>query len=131
MKLEPPKHHLELQNPREALQTCGPEFGHFDHLRAVIDWTKGGTTSHHSATRTGLGGAPPPDSHAGQISRPTAAGRFRIGPAKRRRRAPWVTGIFLIFWPFQAISGHPIAPFHHFWTPELISVVHFCRFLTV
>ena len=27
-----PKHHFELQNPREALQTCGPELGHFEPL---------------------------------------------------------------------------------------------------
>ena len=32
MKPLPPKHHFELQNPREALQTCGPELGHFEPL---------------------------------------------------------------------------------------------------
>ena len=42
--------------------------------------------------------------------------------AKRRRRPPWVTGNFLIFWPFQAISSQPIAHFNHFWTP----LTNFC-----
>ena len=80
------------------------------------DWTKGGTTGHHSATRSGLTGAPPPDEHADEISRQAAGGRARIGPAKRRR-PPWVTEVFPLFRPFQAISGRPIDHFHHFWTP--------------
>ena len=66
-----------------------------------------------------------PDEADREISRPTATGRAGIGPAKRRRRPPWVTGNFLIFRPFLAISGHPIAPFHYFWTPELISMILF------
>ena len=79
----------------------------------------GGVTGNPPCTCAGQGGAPPPDSHAGQISRPTAAGRSRIGPAKRRRRRrrpPWVTRRFLIFRPFQTIFGQPIPPSHHFWT---------------
>ena len=63
-----------------------------------------------------------PDEARREISRPTASERAEFEPAKRRRRPPWVTGNFLIFCPFQAISGHPIAPFHRFWTP----LTHFC-----
>ena len=73
---------------------------------------------HHYYTHAGQGGAPPPNDLDRKISRPTAAGRAGIGPAKRRRRPPWVTGNFLIFRPFPASSGHVIAPFHHFWTLE-------------
>ena len=87
-----------------------------NHLRAVRFWAVRGVTGHPPCTRAGQGGAPPPDGHAGQISLPTAVGRARIGPAKRRQRPPWITGFFLIFRPFQAISGQPIPPSHHFWT---------------
>ena len=41
----------------------------------------GGASGHHLATRADQGGAPPPDDHRREISRPTAAGRARIGPA--------------------------------------------------
>ena len=78
------------------------------------DRTRRGTTDGSYCTCARQGGAQPPDGHAGQISRPTVAGRAGIGPAKRRRRPPWVTCIFLVFRPFQAISGHPIAPSRHF-----------------
>ena len=110
MKPQPPKHYFELQNPREALRTCGPELGHFDHLRAMGDWTKGGTTGHHIATRAGLGGAPPPDDHAGEISRRAATGLSRIEPAKRRRKPPWVTGVFPLFSHFRPAHSS-IPPF--------------------
>ena len=86
------------------------------------DWTKRGTTGHYHCTRAGQMGGGQPDEVGRKISQPTAAGRAGIGPAKRRQRPPWVTGNFLIFRPFQAISGHPIAPLHHFWTLW----THFC-----
>ena len=38
------------------------------------DWTKGGTTGHHTATGAGQGGAPPPNEAGREISRPTDAG---------------------------------------------------------
>ena len=85
-------------------------------------WTKRGIIGHPHATRTVQGEARPPDDHAGKISRPAVAGRTKIGPAKRRRRPPWVTRSFLIFRPFQAISGQPITPSHYFWT----LLTHFC-----
>ena len=77
---------------------------------------KRGVTGQPPTTRAGQGGAPPSDDHAGQISRPAAAGRARIGPTKRRRRPPWVISFLLIFQPFQAISDESIPSFHHFWT---------------
>ena len=46
-------------------------------------------------------GQPPPDA---------------LGSGQRRRRPPWVTGLFLTFRPFQAISVQPISPSHNFWT---------------
>ena len=39
------------------------------------DWTKGGTIGHQSATRSGPGGAPPPDEAGREISRLTDVGR--------------------------------------------------------
>ena len=69
-------------------------------------WTKGGTTGRPPATRARQGGRGHPDDAGREVSRPTAAGRARIRPAKRRRRPPWNTGFILIFRPFQAISGH-------------------------
>ena len=41
----------------------------------------GDVSSHPLATRAGQGGAPPQDDHLREISRPTAAGHTRIGPA--------------------------------------------------
>ena len=92
-----------------------PSWVILNHLRVVGVWTKRGTTGRPPETRSIHGGTPPPDDHAGQISRPTAAGCAWIGPAKRRRRPPWVTGHFMIFRPFQAIFSQHIAPSHHFW----------------
>ena len=42
----------------------------------------GADSRHHYCTRAKQGGAPPPDDLGREISRPTAAGRTRIGPAK-------------------------------------------------
>ena len=74
------------------------------------DWTKRGTTGHYHCTRAEQVGGGHRDDHAGEISRPSVAGRARIWPAKRRRRPPWVTGNFLIFRPFPA-------------TPYLLSII--------
>ena len=41
----------------------------------------GADSCHHYSTRVGQGGAPPPDDLGRKISRPTVAGRARIGPA--------------------------------------------------
>ena len=94
-----------------------PSWVILNHLRAIGFWTKGGDSGHPQCTRADLGGAPPSDDHAGEISRRVAAGRARIEPAKQRRQPPWVTGNFPLFRPFQAISGQPIPHFHHFLDP--------------
>ena len=41
----------------------------------------GADSGHHYCTHAGQGGAPPPDDLSRKISRPTAAGLARIGPA--------------------------------------------------
>ena len=79
-----------------------PNWVILNHLRVVGFWAVGGVTGHPPCTRASQRGAPPPDGHAGKISRPTAAGRTRIGPAKQRQRPPWITGPFFIFRPFPA-----------------------------
>ena len=89
-----------------------------NHLRAVGFWTTGGNFGHPLCTRTGLGGAPPLDDHAGEISRRAAAERSRI----RRRWPPWVTGNFPLFRPFQA-GLYLLSTI--FGPSELISVVLF------
>ena len=84
--------------------------GSFEPLQAVEDCTKGGAAGHHCATRAGLGGAPPPDEAGHEISRPTDARRAGIWPEKTTAAASVCRRIF-------RFSGHPIAHFHHFWTP--------------
>ena len=42
----------------------------------------GADSGHQHCTRAGQRGGGRPDNHAGKISRPAAAGRARIGPAK-------------------------------------------------
>ena len=78
-------------------------------------WTKGGTTSRPATTRAGQGGGGHPNDPAGKFSRPTAAGRAGIRPAKRQRRPPWVIGFRLIF---STISGH-FRPTHRSFPPFL------------
>ena len=76
------------------------------------DWTKGGTTSHHSATRAGLGGAPPPDEAGREISRPTDAGRAGIWAEKTTAAASTCRRVFRFFVHFRPpYSSFP--PFLH------------------
>ena len=71
------------------------------------DWTKRGTTSHHSATRAGLGGAPPLEEAGREISRPTDAGRAGIWPEKTTAAASVCRRIF-------RFSGHFRPPYSSF-----------------
>ena len=71
------------------------------------DWTKGGTTGHQSATRAGLGGAPPPDEAGREISRPIDAGRAGIWPEKTTTVASVYRRIFQFF-------GHLRPPYSSF-----------------
>ena len=70
----------------------------------------GGTFGHHLATCVGQGGAPPPDDHRLEISRPTAAGRSRIWPAN-------ATAAATVGRRISSFSGHfgpthtPLPPF--------------------
>ena len=72
----------------KTLQNREHQVGPFDHLRAVGVWNKGGTTGHHTATRAGQGGAPPPDEANREISRPTDAGHAGIWPENTTAAAP-------------------------------------------
>ena len=67
------------------------------------DCTKRGTTGHGYCTRAGGMGGEHPDEAGREISRPTAAGRAGIGPAKRAAAATVSHRKFPVFWPF---SGH-------------------------
>ena len=49
----------------------------------------GADSGHHYYTCTGQGGVPPPDNLGRKISRPTAAGRARIGPANAAAATNW------------------------------------------
>ena len=73
-----PKTPLELPKPHKSSPNLWTRVRSFGPLRAMGDWTKEGTTGHHSATRTGLGGAPPPEEAGREISRPTDSGRTGI-----------------------------------------------------
>ena len=75
------------------------------------DWTKGGHTGHHTATRAGQGGALPPDEADREISRPTDARRVRIWPEKTTT----ATSICLRIFRF---SGH-FKPPHRSFPPFL------------
>ena len=79
------------------------------------DWTKRGTTGQYHCTCAGHVGGGRRDDHAGEISRSAADGCAEIGLAKRRRRLPWVTGHFVIFF---AISDH-FKPPHSSFPPFL------------
>ena len=77
-------------------------------------WTRRGTTDGSYCTRAGQGGSQPPDGHAGQISRPTAA--------TRRDRAGETAAAATVghqyFLGFSAISGH-FRPPHSSFPPFL------------
>ena len=61
----------------------------------------GADSGHHYCTRAGQGGAPPPNDLGRKISRPTAAGRARIGPVNGRLWPPWVAGFLCFFGHFR------------------------------
>ena len=65
------------------------------------DWTKGGTTGHHTTTRAGKGGAPQPDEAGSEISRPTDAGRAGIWPENTTAAASVCHRIFSFFGHFR------------------------------
>ena len=65
------------------------------------DWTKGGTTGHHTTTRAEQGGAPPQDEAGREISRPTDAGRAGIWPEKTTTAASVCRRIFRFFGHFK------------------------------
>ena len=88
------------------------------------DRTRRGTSGQPTATRPRQRGVPSPDNAGRKISRPTAAGIWPVNPTAA---APFSHLSFVISGHFPATSSHPIAPFHHFWTPELISVVLFLQ----
>ena len=110
------KQHLSSQNPKRKLSKLGTPFGPSSHLRAVRNRTRRGTTDGSYCTRTGPRGAPPSDDAGRKILRPTAAERVGIWPANPTAAEPFSHLSFVISGHFPATSGHPIAPFHHFWT---------------
>ena len=61
----------------------------------------GDDSGHHYCTRVRQGGAPPPDDLGIKISRPTAAGRARIGPANETVAATLGRRIFVFFGHFR------------------------------
>ena len=61
----------------------------------------GADSGHHYYTRARQGGAPPPDDLGRKISRPTAAGRARIGPANAATAANLGRHIFVFFGHFR------------------------------
>ena len=78
------------------------------------DWTKRGTTGHHSTTRAEQGGAPNQTKPAVKFQGQPTPDALGSGRRTRRRLLRFVTGFF----DFSATSGHPIPPSHHFWSPE-------------
>ena len=62
----------------------------------------GADSGHHYCTRAGQGGAPPPDDLGSKISRPTAVGRARIGPANAAVAATLGLRIFVFSGHFRA-----------------------------
>ena len=71
----------------------------------------GADFGHHHCTRSGQGGGGRPDDHIGKISRPAAAGRAWIGPAKEAVAANLGRRIFVF-------SGH-FRPTHTSFPPFL------------
>ena len=61
----------------------------------------GADSGHHYCTRARKLGAPPPDDLGRKISRPTAAGRARIGPANSAAAATLGRRIFVFFGHFR------------------------------
>ena len=62
----------------------------------------GADSSHHYCTCARQGGAPPPDDLGRKISRPTAVGRARIGPANAAAAATLGHRIFVFSGHFRA-----------------------------
>ena len=61
----------------------------------------GADSGHQHCTWANWGGGQRPDDHAGKISRPAAAGRARIGPAKAATAANLGSRIFVFFGHFK------------------------------
>ena len=61
----------------------------------------GADSGHHYCTRAGKGGAPPPDDLGRKTSRPTAAGRARIGLANEAVVATLGHRIFVFYGHFR------------------------------
>ena len=61
----------------------------------------GADSGHHYCTRAGQGGAPPLDDLGRKNSRPTVAGRARIGPANEADAANLGRRIFVFFGHFR------------------------------
>ena len=90
--------------------------GSFEPLRAVEDCTKRGTTGHGYCTHAGGMGGGHPDEAGREIHGqppPDAPGSGRRSGGGGHRESQEV---FQFSGHFPAISGHPIALFHHFWT---------------
>ena len=73
---------IQPQNPREKPKNPKtPNSVVLTHFQADRVSAVGADSGHHHCTRARKGGAPPPDDHRRKISRSTAAGHARIGPA--------------------------------------------------
>ena len=73
---------IQPQNPRENPKNPKtPNWVVLTHFKADRVSAVGANSGHHHCTRTGKGGAPPPDDRRHEISRPAAVGRAWIGPA--------------------------------------------------
>ena len=68
-------------------------------------------SGHHHCTRTGQGRGERPDDHAGKISRPAAAGRARIWPAKAATAAATLGRQILVFFCHSRPTHTSLPPF--------------------
>ena len=83
----------------------------------------GAYSGHQHCTLSGQGGAPPPDDLGREISRPTAAGRPRIGPANSAAAATLGRRILSFFGHFR--------PTHTFLPPLLNPLNSFLWFFSL
>ena len=102
-----PKHSLSAPKTLEKLSnTVNPELGRFDPFQANRVLDVGDDSGHHPCTRTGQGGGARRGDLSGKISRPTAAGRARIGPTNS-------TATTMVGHQFSSFFGH-FRPNHTF-----------------